>query len=83
MNPAVTPVPSGLVPALTVYSFWQLPSSQIVQIRSFIHPTETEGRGVECVVRNVNDDAQLAHGEYSLTLAFIAQHGKPVMKGVR
>lgn len=84
MIPAVVPVPSGLVPDLSVYSYWQLPSKQVIQIRKFIHPTEIRGRSVECVVRNVCDETgQLGESDYTLTLAFIAQHARAVMKEIR
>lgn len=57
----------------TLYQWWRLPSGQIVELRKI------EGqRAPECTVRNVNEDGELAPGEYVLTLRFLVTHGRKV-----
>lgn len=76
---SAAPIPRGVVPPLVVYSWWRLPSQQIVEVRRLL----TVDGHAECVVRNVNDDAELAPWEYTLTLRFLRAHAKPVMRAGR
>ncbi|MNX93674.1 hypothetical protein D3C86_1258690 [compost metagenome] len=69
----IVPLEPGPRQSLTMYSWWTLPSGQIVEARRIVgehHP--------EVVVRNVNKDGELAPGEYQLTLTFLVRHGKQV-----
>lgn len=71
-------IPQGLVPSVAVYSWWRLPSGKVVEIRRIVNDGPVKGRGVECVVRDVGEDGELAPGEYSLTLRFLCMHASPV-----
>ena len=68
---AVSVVPSGPIPALTVYSWWRLAFGQIVEIRKF----QTVDGQAQCVVRYIYNNAELAPGEFTLTLRFLRMHG--------
>jgi hypothetical protein len=60
-------------PAVTLYSWWRLPSGQVVELRRI-----TGQHNPEVTVRNINEDGEMAAGEYVLTLRFLATHGKRV-----
>ena len=62
-------------PPVTLYSWWCLPSGQGVDVRRI-----TGQHNPEVVVRNVNDDGEMAAGEYVLTLPFLVKHGRRVVK---
>ncbi len=69
----VVPVERGPRGSMELYSWWTLPSGQVVEVRRIVgehHP--------EVVVRNVNENSELAAGEYSLALTFLVRHGKQV-----
>lgn len=60
---------------LELYQWWRLPSGQVVEVRRI------EGVSApECVVRNLNDDGEMASGEYSLTLRFLVTRAKRVKR---
>lgn len=69
----VIPVEPGPRQPLTVYSWWTLPSGQVVEVRKI----EGEHQP-EVVVRNINENSELAPGEYRLRLSFLVRHGKQV-----
>jgi hypothetical protein len=58
------------------YSWWTLPSGQLIEVRRI----EGEHQP-EVVVRNINENSEMAPGEYRLRLAFLVRFGKQV-KGV-
>lgn len=60
-------------PELLLYTWWQLPSGQVVELRKIVGE-----HNPEVVVRNVNDDGEMAAGEYCLTLRFLVTRAKRV-----
>jgi hypothetical protein len=54
-------------PLLQVDDWYQLPSGRIVVIRRVNGP----GPGAEATVRYINDEGQLANGEFELSVAFV------------
>lgn len=58
-----------------LYQWWRLPSNQIVEIRRIAGAANPE-----CVVRNINADGEMSHGEYALSLRFIVLYGEQVKK---
>jgi len=64
-QPLPTEVPTHR-PDVSLYSWWKLPSGQVVELRRILGT-----HAPEVVVRNVNDDGEMAAGEYNLTLRFL------------
>lgn len=56
-----------------LYQWWKLPSGQVVELRRI-----TGQRNPEVIVRNINQDGEMAPGEYSLTLRFLVNHAQKV-----
>jgi hypothetical protein len=62
------------IPVL-LYTWFLLPSGRMVEVRKI-----TGDHKPVVVVRYVNDNGELAHGEFVLLLSFLVQHGKAVAK---
>lgn len=60
---------------LELYQWWKLPSGQVVEVRRIVGTSAPE-----CVVRNLNDDGEMASGEYNLTLRFLVTRAKKVKR---
>ncbi|WP_017760682.1 hypothetical protein [Pseudacidovorax intermedius] len=60
-------------PVLMLYSWWKLPSGQVVELRKI-----SGEHNPEVVVRNVNSDGEMAQGEYNLSLRFLVTRAKRV-----
>lgn len=60
---------------LALYQWWKLPSGQVVEVRRILGTSAPE-----CVVRNVNEDGEMAAGEYCLTLRFLVTRAKKVKR---
>ncbi len=72
-------IPVGVAPTLEIYSWWELVSGKLIELRRF----QTVDGQAQVVVRDVNEDGELAQGEYVLTLRFLRAHGKPRMRATR
>jgi hypothetical protein len=57
----------------SLYQWWKLPSGQVVELRRIVGQ-----HNPEVVVRNVNENGEMAPGEYVLTLRFLVNHGQKV-----
>jgi hypothetical protein len=69
------PVDPGPRPSKPIerYSWWLLPSGQLIEVRKI----EGEHQP-EVVVRNINENSEMAPGEYKLRMAFLVRFGKQV-----
>lgn len=65
----------GLRPQVGLYQWWKLPSGQIVELRRIVGQ-----HNPEVVVRNVNENGEMAPGEYQLALRFLVNHGQKVKR---
>jgi len=71
--PQVIAVEPGVRSALQLYQWWTLPSGQVVEVRKI----EGEHQP-EVVVRNINENSEMAPGEYKLRLTFLVRFCKQV-----
>ncbi|WP_225784691.1 hypothetical protein [Xenophilus sp. Marseille-Q4582] len=74
-QPLPAEIPARAAQPISLYSWFRLPSGQIVELRKI-----TGDRNPEVVVRNVNFDGEMAAGEYSLTLRFLRTRCELVAK---
>lgn len=72
-------IPVGVAPPMNIYDWWELASGKLVELRRF---QDVDGQA-QVVVRDVNEDGEMAQGEYVLTLRFLRAHGKPRMRATR
>ncbi|CAN7472595.1 hypothetical protein LJR130_003819 [Variovorax sp. LjRoot130] len=63
----------GPRPQVSLYQWWKLPSGQVVELRRIAGQ-----HNPEVTVRNVNENGEMAPGEYVLTLRFLVNHGQKV-----
>ena len=61
-----------------IYSFFQLPSGKLVQVRK-VSKLEPEDTQPAALVRYVNDDGELSPGEFHLSVRFLMQKARKVM----
>jgi len=56
-----------------LFDWWQLPSGKLISIRKITGVSRPE-----LTVRYINDDGAMEPGEFFISMAFLAAHGKRI-----